>query len=208
MQNQIENTEIIDQLLKSDLGKDLQRQIVDEKLTARRALLSEVHKQKLRLKELPAINKKIEDAKKAMDKAEKTFKSAEDEYRSYHREHYSLTGHVNARINRFRKELRNTAPSYINECLQWISAEESKLRNISSKEGATVDRTLVNVETGKAPREHYSRYPSIERRRQALVAFKKIVEEWIFLAYSYDEMISDFEALKKELPEITSDKVC
>lgn len=205
----VEQNAVITRLLHSELGKKIEKEIQDEQLHARKKLLSEIHQQKDRRKQLPALQDEIDLAEKAMLDAKNKYQELEAKYRQCHCDKYTLENSIQSRINRLKLELRNTQPDYIGECIKWIDKEIVTCQNMPEVVKSNVDRSKFRLlpSGAKALRQTYSNRPSVVTRLHHLRIMKEDILKWQHQAFSVEEMTTEFERMKKELPQIEATKI-
>lgn len=201
------NNELLERLLNSELAASISQEIDDEAPAKRKQLVTKVKTHQLRLSEIPGLDKKVSKAKDIVDKTTKALDKAQSELRRATHARYELSNQIEGRSNRFNKELRDTAPSYIDECLLWVEEAYHYTSQVTATTGANKDLSQVYTGTNKSPKTYFSNMPSLERRMQAIKELKVLVQGWKLQALTVNEMGEIFETKKAELPEVESEKI-
>jgi len=198
------DTHAINEILNTEAGQELTRQYREEKAEARRKKVNE--RAELRTQRGEAMKPLAEEltkASRAVENAQGMLKQAEEKHRIAQAKHNQIKSSYDARITRMERELIQTAPSEIDQCIQSLRSNIDKLcrAGISSRQEPT-GRTY---NSGVAEMRGISNAKPLERRLQAMRDAISTAERYKLTAC--DDLQDQLDQLIEKLPPVTMEEV-
>ena len=207
MQSIEAKTELLDRFLGSEMAGKMQNEIDREKLAHRQTCVANIIREKKRLSELPELKEASQKAQEAITRAKQTMQQADIDYRKCIHAERLLTSSLDHAVSRQERQLIQTAPVFINDCIAWISKEHEQLKRVAINEAQRADQEQYDIDKGRMKKQRFSNSPSIQDRARALFQMRRDIDDWRLRAMSLENMELEFDQMKTDLPVIRVEAV-